>query len=61
MILIGCSNLNDQSSDGNQGQNQHVKNEELLTIRSCWINVVTSNSPHSVLHALAEIVKVYEI
>ena len=50
--------LDDQGRDGDEGQHQHVQDEELLTIGSGGVNVVASNSPHRVLHPLRQIIRV---
>jgi hypothetical protein len=44
--------LDDQGSDGDFWQQQHVKDEELLTTWCCWVYLVASNPPDGVLHAL---------
>ena len=58
--------LDDQSSDGNEGQNlqggqsqesdwifyQHVEDEELLSPRGCWVDLVATHLPDSLLDFL---------
>ena len=44
--------LDDQGRDGDEGQHQHVQDEELLAIGGGGVNVVAANPPHSVLHTL---------
>ena len=48
--------LDDQGRDGDEGQHQHVQDEELLTIGSGGVNVVASNPPHCILHPLRQII-----
>ena len=44
--------LDDQGRDGDEGQHQHVQDEELLAIGGGGVNVIAANPPHSVLHTL---------
>ena len=44
--------LDDKSCDWNQGENQHMENEELLSVGSCWVDVVTADPPDCILHTL---------
>ena len=46
--------LDDQGRDGDEGQHQHVQDEELLTIGGGGVNVVASHPPHCVLHTLRQ-------
>ena len=46
--------LDDQGRDGDEGEHQHVQDEELLAIGGGGVNVVAANSPHSVLHTLRQ-------
>ena len=49
------THLDDQGSDGDEGQDQHVEDEELLTRMSCGVDLVASNSPSSVLQTLKQL------
>ena len=44
--------MNDQRCDGDEGQDQHVEDEELLARPSGWIDLVASDFPDSVCHSL---------
>ena len=48
----GDAILDDQGRDGDQRQDQHVQDEELLSTGSCGIDFVTSNSPDHTFHTL---------
>ena len=50
----GDAVLDDEGGDGDEGQHEHVQDEELLAIGGGGVNVVAANPPHSVLHTLRQ-------